>query len=159
VREVRERNYRHTTWTSRPKPTAAQLRHPAGWLCGAVPHKNWTKSRGPVRGKLNSVVGTAKEVPGTVKTAFSSPKNFGLFVGSAASYSLGVGILWRATPLAWRSCMGTPTTLLDTLGKIKHPVSCMFLVKYVATPGVGFLGMGGLMSRELADEELGRSTK
>jgi len=46
VREVRERNYRQTGWTSRPRPDATRLRHPAGCRCGAVPRKNWTRYRG-----------------------------------------------------------------------------------------------------------------
>jgi hypothetical protein len=113
-----------------------------------------------VRGAFRLVVGTVKEMPGTVRTAVSSPENFEAFVGSAASYSIGVGIVWRLAPLAYRGCMRAPTTLLDPLGKIDHAVlSCRMVRNFVrGTSGAFFLG-GGLMSRHLADEELGRSSK
>ena len=112
-----------------------------------------------VRGAFGTVVGTVKEMPGTVRTAVSSRENFEAFVGSAAAYSLAWGLTRYGGPFLFRMCWRAPTTLVGTLGKMDHPGSCMFAGLAPPLASLGPWIGGGLMSRHLADEELGRSSK
>jgi len=75
VRAVRESDYRQTSWTSRTRPASLRAGHPAGWQCGAVPHKNWTKTRGPVRSRFETVDPITPDVGAPATSSYTYASN------------------------------------------------------------------------------------